>query len=198
MDRMLVVVFDDEAKAYEGKKALLQLDGDGSVSIYRYAVVTKHGDGTTTIEQEGDSGPVGNLAGTSLGSFIGRLGEPTGLSIGAAAGTAAGATAHLNNASIEENFIDDVTKVLLPNRVAVVAEIAEEWTTPVDMRMERIGGIVFRWMLSDVKHMVDDEDVATRKTDVGQMTPDKKCRNRGDQNNDPAENDLPSNVLLGE
>jgi len=28
MDRMLVVVFDNESKAYEGKKALLQLEGE--------------------------------------------------------------------------------------------------------------------------------------------------------------------------
>jgi len=30
MDRMLVVVLDNENKAYEGKKALLQLDGEGT------------------------------------------------------------------------------------------------------------------------------------------------------------------------
>jgi hypothetical protein len=34
MDRMLVVVFDSETKAYEGKKALLQLDNEGSISVY--------------------------------------------------------------------------------------------------------------------------------------------------------------------
>jgi len=30
---MLVVVFDNEAKAYEGKRALLQLDAEGSISV---------------------------------------------------------------------------------------------------------------------------------------------------------------------
>ena len=34
MDRMLVVVFGNETKAYEGKKALLQLDNEGSISVY--------------------------------------------------------------------------------------------------------------------------------------------------------------------
>ena len=52
MDRMLVVVFDDQAKVHDGKNALLQLDSDGSISIYRYAVVMKLADGTTTVEQE--------------------------------------------------------------------------------------------------------------------------------------------------
>ena len=42
MDRMLVVVFDNESKAYEGKKALLQLDGEGSMGVYGYAVLAKN------------------------------------------------------------------------------------------------------------------------------------------------------------
>ena len=65
MDRMLVVVFDNESKAYEGKKALLQLDGEGSISVYGHAVAAKHADGTTTVKQD-DEGPLGTLVGTSL------------------------------------------------------------------------------------------------------------------------------------
>ncbi|SRR6266849_141493 len=169
MDRMLVVVFDNERKAYEGKKALLQLDGEGSISVYAYAVLAKHADGTARVKQGDDSGPIGTLVGTSLGSLIGLLGGPIGVVIGAAAGLAAGGTADLNNARIGDDFIDDVTKILLPNKVAVVAEIEEEWTTPVDTRMEAIGGTVFRRALSDVRDTVNDEDVAAMKADLAQI-----------------------------
>ncbi len=169
MDRMLVVVFDNEGKAYEGKKALLQLDSEGSISVYAYAVLAKHADGTATVKQGDDSGPLGTLVGTSLGSLIGLLGGPVGLAIGAAAGFATGGIADLNNARIGEDFIDDVTKVLLPNRVAVVAEIEEDWTTPVDTRMEAIGGTVFRRALSEVKDRVDDEEIAAMKADLAQV-----------------------------
>ena len=34
MEKMLVVVFDNEAKAYEGTRSLNQLDADGSITIY--------------------------------------------------------------------------------------------------------------------------------------------------------------------
>ena len=169
MDRMLVVVFDNETKAYEGKKALLQLDGEGSLSVYAYAVLAKHADGTATVKQGDDSGPVGTLLGTSFGSLIGLLGGPVGLAIGAVSGLAVGGAADLNNARIGEDFIDDVTKTLLPNRVAVVAEIDEDWTTPVDTRMEAIGGSVFRRTLSDVKQTVHEENVAAMKADLAQM-----------------------------
>ncbi len=169
MDRMLVVVFDNESKAYEGKKALLQLDAEGSISVYGYAVLVKHTDGSATVKQGDDTGPLGTLLGTSLGSLIGLLGGPAGLAIGATAGMVTGAAADLDNARIGEDFLDDVTKGLLPNRVAVVAEIEEDWTTPVDTRMEAIGGTVFRRALSSVRDTVDDEEIAAMKADVAQL-----------------------------
>jgi uncharacterized membrane protein len=169
MDRMLVVVFDNEAKAYEGKKALLQLDVEGSLSVYAYAVLAKHADGTATVKQGDDSGPIGTLLGTSFGSLIGVLGGPVGLALGAAAGLAVGGVADLDNARIGDDFIDDVTKQLVANKVAVVAEIEEEWTTPLDTRMEAIGGTVFRRALSDVKHTIHEENVNAMKADLAQM-----------------------------
>jgi uncharacterized membrane protein len=169
MDRMLVVVFDTETKAYEGKKTLLQLDDEGSIAVYAYAVVAKNADGTTTVKQSDEPGPLGTLLGTSLGSLIGLLGGPVGLAIGAGVGLVAGSAADLNNARIGGDFVDDVTKVLLPNKFAVVAEIQEDWITPVDTRMEAIGGTVFRRALSEVKHTVDDEETTAMKADLAQM-----------------------------
>jgi uncharacterized membrane protein len=169
MDRMLVVVFDSEAKAYEGKKALNRLENEGSIVVYAYAVITKNADGTATVRQSDDQGPLGTLLGTSLGSLIGLLGGPTGLAIGTVAGLVAGSTADLHNARISDEFVDDVTKELLPNRFALVAEIQEDWTTPVDTRMEAIEGVVFRRALSDVTHTVNNEDVTAMKADVAQM-----------------------------
>jgi len=169
MDRMLVVVFDNETKAYEGKKALMQLDAEGSISVYAYAVLSKHADGSATIKQGDDTGPLGTLVGTSLGSLIGLLGGPVGVAIGAASGFAIGGVADLNNARIGADFIDDVNKQLLPNKVAVVAEIEEDWTTPVDTRMEPIGGIVFRRALADVEHEIHEENVNAMKADLAQM-----------------------------
>jgi len=169
MDRMLVVVFDSESKAYEGKRALQQLDGEGSISVYAYAVLAKHADGTTSLKQGDDLGPLGTLLGTSFGSLIGLLGGPAGAAIGAAAGLGAGSAADLDNSRVGADFINDVAEVLSPNRVALVAEIEEDWTTPVDTRMEAIGGTVFRRSLSEVRDTVDNEEVAAMKADLAQM-----------------------------
>jgi uncharacterized membrane protein len=169
MDRMLVVVFDNESKAYEGKKALQQLADEGSIGLYAYAVLSKKPDGTASIKQGDTAGPLGTLIGTSFGSLIGMLGGPAGMLVGAAAGMGAGATMDFANLGIGEDFIDDVTRELKPNTVALVAEVEEDWVTPVDTRMEAIGGRVFRRALAEVTNRIHDENVAAMKADVAQM-----------------------------
>lgn len=169
MDRMVVVVFDNESKAYEGKKALLRLDAEGSIAVYAHAVLAKHADGTVSMKQGDDSGPIGTLVGTSLGSLIGLLGGPVGLAIGATAGFVGGGIFDLDNVRIGEDFLDDVTKTLTPNKVALVAEINEDWTTPLDTRMEAIGGSVFRRALSDVTAAADQKEVDAMKADLAQL-----------------------------
>jgi uncharacterized membrane protein len=166
---MLVVAFDSENKAYEGKKALSKLEDEGSIAVYGHAVIGKNPDGTITLKQGDDPAPLGTLVGTSLGSLIGLLGGPVGLAIGATAGLFAGSLADLNNAGVGEDFIDDVRQELQPNKFAVVAEIDEDWTTPVDSRMEAIGGKVYRRALSEVRQTIHDENIAAMKADLAQL-----------------------------
>jgi hypothetical protein len=80
-----------------------------------------------------------------------------------------GGAVDVNNAGIGYDFIDDVSKVLLPDRVAVIAEIDEDWTTPVDTRMEALGGTVFRRALSEVKEKIHEENVAAMKADLAEL-----------------------------
>jgi uncharacterized membrane protein len=167
MNRMLVVVFDNEGKAYEGKQVLWSLDAEGSISVYASSVVVRNRDGLTDVKQE-DPGLLGTLVGTPVGALIGLIAGPTGAAIGAAAGLATGMFADLDNVRIGDDFIDDVQKALSPGQAAVVAEVDEDWTAPVDTRMEAIGGRVYRRALSDVRDTGNDEDTAAMKADLAQ------------------------------
>ena len=172
MERILVVVFDNEKKAYEGKTALTQVEKDGEIVIYGGAVVTKHADGTATVNEFDDIGGTGALAGTAIGGLIGLIGGPVGAIAGAAAGFAGGALVdvdYFDNARVGEDFVTDVFKSLTPNKVAVVAEVDEEWTTPVDTRMEAIGGTVYRRALWEARENLDQKDIAAMKADLAQL-----------------------------
>ena len=174
IDRMLVVVFDTEGKAYEGRQALLRLENEGSIGVYASAVVAKDANGSVTVKQTDKAAPVGPLIGSLLGSMIGLLGGPMGVTVGAMVGLAGGSAAELNNARIGADFIDDVSEELKPNKFALVAEIREGWTTPVDTGMEAIGGTVLRRALSDVTDTIEDAEVAAMKADIAQMKAERR------------------------
>jgi len=150
MHDVLVVVFDNEAKADAGKTQLLHMDNDGTISIYGYAVIAKKDDGTVVVKQADGSGSLSPFARTLLGN----LSSPTGPALWAAASQGSDSV-DSNTANTRRDFIDDVTEVLLPNRVAVVAEIEEEWPPVLDACMDSIGGVVFRWTVSEVQHALD-------------------------------------------
>ena len=169
MDRMLVAVFPSEDAAYKGSNALLELDREGSIGLFAYAVVSKDNQGKITVKQSDGQGPLATLVGTSLGSLIGLLGGPVGLAFGATAGMLTGSIYDLDNARVDSDFVDDVSKELGPGKYAVLAEVQEDWTTPVDVRMEAIGGKIYRRALSDVRQTQDQEEVAAMKADLAQF-----------------------------
>jgi uncharacterized membrane protein len=169
MERMLVVVFDDESKAYEASSALTQLDSEGSISVHAKAVVKKNADGTITVKQSGDEFPIRAVGGTAIGALIGLLGGPIGLGIGAAAGAIAGTFWDVDRAGVDAGFLDDVSAKLTPGKWAVVSDISEEWVTPVDTRMDALGGFVYRTTRHDVQHEQNARDAATIKADIAQL-----------------------------
>jgi len=144
MEKMLVVVFDDESKAYEGSRALKQLDAEGSITIHAEAVIAKNADGTVTVKQSEDDFPIRTVGGTAIGSLIGLLEGPIGFGIGALAGTLAGSIGDLRVAGVDAEFVDAAAAALTLGKCEVIADISEEWVTPVDTRMEALGGTVHR------------------------------------------------------
>src|SRR5262252_564894 len=144
MDKMLAVVFNDEKAAYEGTRALSALDAEGSIEVDAVAVIKKNADGTVSTKQvEGDF-PIKTLTGTAIGAVVGILAGPVGVAAGAPAGAWAGMFGDVYAAGVDDDFVSDVSTALIPGKCAVVAEVDEEWVTPIDTRMEAAGGVVYR------------------------------------------------------
>ncbi len=146
-----------------------ELQREGGVTVYAGAMVVKHADGTVTVKQieRGRAGRHADRDGRRrpdrAAGWTGGAGHrrPSGLTFGA--------FYDIDTARVGEDFVDDVSKSLTPNKVALVAEVDEEWTTPVDTRMEALGGVVFRRALWEVREKIHDEDVAAMKADLAQM-----------------------------
>lgn len=169
MEKMLVVVFDNESKAYEGSHALKQLDAEGSIAIHAESVIKKNTDGTVTVKQMDNGFPIRTVGGTAIGSLLGLLEGPVGLGLGAAAGALAGSIGDLNVAGVDAEFLDDTAAALTPGKCAVIADVSEEWVTPVDTRMEQLGGAVLRSARKSVEDEQRAHDVAALRAEIAQL-----------------------------
>ncbi len=156
MNKMVVAVFDTESAAFEGLSALRELHRDGDITLYAAAVVVKDGTGKISVKREADNGPVGTAVGLLTGGLIGILGGPAGMALGASVGGLSGLLFDLDQSGVGATFLDDVSKALTAGKAAVVADVDESWTTPVDTRLHKLSGMVFRRLRSEV---VEDQFV---------------------------------------
>jgi uncharacterized membrane protein len=169
MDKILVVVFEKESNAYEGSLALQELQNEGSINLYAKAVIARDASGKVTVKQSADMGPVGTAVGLMTGSLLGLLGGPVGLAIGAGVGTYGGLLYDVAQLGVGEDYLDEVGKSLMPGKAAVVAEVWEDWTLPVDNRMESLGGFVFRRTRTDILDDQYAKDVAGLEADIAEL-----------------------------
>ncbi len=90
------------------------------------------------------AGPIGAAAGASIAA-----GAAAG--VGAAVGGTIGLTADAVKSGEHEEAAYQSAFVLKNGQSAVIAEVSEDWTTPIDTAMSRIGGRVFRRAKGDIR-----------------------------------------------
>jgi len=169
MNKMLVAVFNNEMVASEGVSALKELHKDGAITLYATAVLVKDAGGKVSVKQSADEGPIGTALGMLVGSMVGLLAGPVGLAVGVSVGGLTGLITDLTKSGFDVQFVDDVSKALSPGKAAVLAEVEESWTAPVDARLGKLGGLVFRRLRSEVVEDQLARESAAFKTEVTQL-----------------------------
>jgi uncharacterized membrane protein len=169
MDKFVTVVFGDEKAAYAGVRAFAEMNAEGSLDVAQVCVIKKEPNGTVSTKEVADDFPIRTLAGTALGSLAGILAGPVGLAVGATSGAYAGMIGDLYNVGVDEEFVSDVGTALTPGKCAVIAEVDEEWVTPLDTRMESLGGVVYRALKADVREDQRKREIAAAKAELEQL-----------------------------
>jgi uncharacterized membrane protein len=169
MSKFVVVVFDEESKAYDGSRALNELHNEGSLSLYGVGVIAKDQEGKVEIKQAQEEGPIGTALGMLTGGLIGALAGPAGIVIGAASGSLLGSIGDLNNAGVSLDFAEIVSARMESGTAAVVAELDEYWTTPLDTRMDALGGTVYRRNRADFEDAQWQQEVNAWKEELEEL-----------------------------
>jgi uncharacterized membrane protein len=166
MNKMIVTVFDDEKSAYKGLKALRELHAEGSLTLNATSVIAKDPSGRINFKQGDDQGPVGTFVGLMTGGLLGIIGGPIGMAVGAAAGTVAGSIYDVTTLGVSDDFVNEVSLNLTPGKLAVVADVNEEWVTPLDTRMDALGGVVFRRARGEFIDAQIERELAAERAEI--------------------------------
>ena len=82
MEKLLVAVFENEAKALEGARLLWELDREGEISVYALQTVAKEPDGSLCVIDNTEVARFPMLAaGTAVGALIGSSADRSARSL---------------------------------------------------------------------------------------------------------------------
>jgi uncharacterized membrane protein len=144
MNKMLVAIFNKTPAAFKGVIALRDLHRAGDITLYTTAVIVKEPSGKISIKQATEREVVGAPLGFLSGILLGALGGPIGLAIGGSIGGLAGLIFDLAKAGVSADFLENASQALPPGKAALLAEVDETLEAPVDMKLLKLGGHVYR------------------------------------------------------
>ena len=96
------------------------------------------------------------------------------MAVGAVAGTLTGSLVDLTRLGVSDDFLTEVYLNLVPNKWAVVAEVDEPWVTPLDTRMDRISGVVFRRGRGEFIDVQIEREIAADKAEFERLETEYK------------------------
>jgi hypothetical protein len=146
-DKLVAAIFDTREKAEEGESALLGFIREGEFDVHSLARVFRGTFGGLEVDEAPGTGPRGER----LRGLIEDLKAATATLPAPAFGlvTDLGSWGDLADFGCTPGFVQAVAHELGPDRAAVLAEIEENWVTPLDTRIEELGGRIIRTWCTD-------------------------------------------------
>lgn len=169
MRKFIVVAFAREEDAPGAERRLRELHEQGGVSVIGSVLLVKDADGKVEARPMSGPGPRGAVAGAVLGGLVGLVGGPVVAAMGAAAGAMGGGWRDLLGLGVAESFVAEVSREMPKARSALVAEVIEEETSPLDAAMDAFGGVVLRERRHDAEDDVIRKEVEVRAAELAQL-----------------------------
>jgi uncharacterized membrane protein len=144
MDKMLIAIFDTTPQALKGVIELRALHRAGDIKLCSTAVIAKDASGWVSIKQASERESNGVLLGSLAGILLGALGGSVGLVIGGSIAGLVGLIFDITKAGVGADFIKEASQALPLGKVALMAEIDETSEAPVDRKLVKLGGQVYR------------------------------------------------------
>jgi uncharacterized membrane protein len=164
MENIVIATFDDTNAALQGMRELQQLHDAGKLRLRDAGVVECRADGTWRIADEAEE-PVfgGTVAVGLLGALVGVLAGPLGLLLGGAVGLMAGEVIDVTEDEARELIHEAMIRRVPPGTTALVGDVDEPVSHPLDDAMAKLGAPMARWPRAEVEAELGGAAEASRR-----------------------------------
>ncbi len=141
---IFVATFPEESKTYQAFSEIKALGTSRTIKLEDLAIVRRGADGRLELPDIASRGFGSSVAGGLIGSLIGILGGPLGVLLGWGTGALIGSIRDISEARSDLSLMRHVTENMQPGEIALMGEIEEESTAPVNTVVQHLGGEILR------------------------------------------------------
>jgi uncharacterized membrane protein len=172
MEKVVFVSFEKEKQADDGAWALCELHHVDGITLYWSAVIAKGSDGKIIVRQHTVEHPNATVGGLLIHSLLGLFG-PAAVAVDPGSGALLGAAIEAAKAGITTQFIRSIQNELASGKTGIIAEVDEEWESPLDARMEALGGTVFRQTRIQLEDAFFEKEIEAQQAELAKLESEK-------------------------
>ncbi len=185
MNKIIFVSFDSEKQALAGARAITEL---WTVTMYAGAIITKDAHGNIIVHQSLVKRPTATLGGLLLDSLMGLLG-PAAIALDKGSGALLGAAIDAAKAGITTEFLDKIDRDLARGKTGLIADVDEIFESPIDMRMEPLGGTVFRQTRTQLADAFFEKEIEAQRMELANLENEKVAKATAIEEHESAQQD---------
>ena len=171
MNKIIFVSFENERQAIAGAQALREVRTN---VVYAGAIIVQDPNGKIVIRRSIIDRPASTLTGLLVDNLVGLLG-PAAVAIDSGSGALLGAAIDAVKAGITTEFLKTIQQELTSGKTGIIAEIDETWESPIDIRMEPLGGTVFRQTRTQVEDAFFEKEIEAQETELASLEREKEA-----------------------
>lgn len=152
---IIVATFPEESKTYQAFSEIKALGTSRQVKLEGLAIVRRGADGRLELPDMASRGYGGSITGGLIGSLIGILGGPLGVLLGWGTGALIGSIRDITEARSDMTLMQHLTEQMEPGDIALIGELEEESTVPINTIVQRLGGEILRRPSEEIERDIE-------------------------------------------
>lgn len=157
MKNVLLIDFDNEAKAYEGFSKIKDVNVDGAEVLQ--AALVREDEGSLEIKESvgvDEDSASGTLAGGAIGALLGLFTGGFGWALWGAIGLIIGAMFDDHDDHEEDSLLTDMSKKIHNNHLSIIAVADEGNYDIINHQMDGLNATITRYAMADIEEEIEE------------------------------------------